>query len=72
MLANLWLFVMLSFVAGCAVASSVTIHFCSGKLSWTFPHDIAEWEGLGAKIEPKALRDMDGTSFDVYSRVTSF
>ncbi len=36
----------------------------SGKTSWTFPHDIAEWEGLGSKITPQALRDMDGTLFE--------
>jgi hypothetical protein len=35
----------------------------SGKTSWTFPHDIANWEGLGAKITPQALRQMDGVSF---------
>jgi hypothetical protein len=34
----------------------------SGKTSWTFPHDIADWEGLGAKITPQALRQMDGVS----------
>ncbi len=32
----------------------------SGKTSWTFPHDVAVWEGLGGKITPQALREMDG------------
>jgi hypothetical protein len=42
---------------------------CSGKTSWTFPHDIAQWEGLGARITPQALREMDGASFDVLPSV---
>jgi len=41
-------------------ASSFSFDCCSGKTSWTFPHDIAHWDGLGAKITPQALREMDG------------
>ena len=55
---------LLIVVAVVAALRHHSLFLCSGKTSWTFPHDIAQWEGLGAKITPQALRDMDGGSHD--------
>ena len=53
---------LLFVVAVVAALHHHSLFLCSGKTSWTFPHDIADWEGLGAKITPQALRQMDGVS----------